>query len=578
MSTHVLFFVLSISIFFYNIYLPKHINMIKEKNKTDGEVFWFLHISDLHISHQSEIKERRKLIRFKKLVKRIIPKLKPKFVIASGDITHALTRLRANQVLYEWESYSNTLKKEGYFNSTFWMDTKGNHDVFNDDKNYFHHHLSCKDQLKSRRVFSNIYQVKSMKYKVIGIDSTPKEKFTRLLSMFGHLDQNDLKEIEKELSGDQNVTIVYSHYPITFIKKETTTSGLSLNQLFEKYHVSAYLCGHIHNVYGFGNEAQVIQKEGYMELEVADFGLNNIIRIGAFDQNRLSFVDFNPFIKKTVILITNPKDSRYLTPFENDMLNTDSIRFLVINSSKIEKISIKIDGKILENKVEKFNENLYKMKWNPQDYKESLHELEISVTEENNITTETRQMFSLDGSVSITKTSMIPRILFQVEWTKVLIIEFFILHFYIIYLIYYRVIQLSDQKRLNLLIVCIYILFGPLLLIEVKDNIFGFIFSWGIITNEFNFSIWRADPYFGYFIFFEIFTLLPYVLINEKYHRVNLIYMLWRIYASYKYFSLYSLSRAGMIFGLFSPIGPLFLILFIIIDLVKIFCPIRKLK
>lgn len=571
MSTHVfVYLTISLSLLIFHFHIPTQSNSQKDLfQKEENEIFWFVHISDLHISHQKELKERRKLIRFKKLVKTYIPFFRPKFVIASGDITHALTHLRSNQVLYEWESYSNVLKNNNYYNSTFWMDTKGNHDVFNDQVCHFNDHLSSGNELKNKRVYSKTYKVNHMKYKVIAIDSTPRSKFMRLLSMFGELNQSDLDEIEDELNGDQDVTIMFTHYPSRFIHKYKSTSGLSLYDLLKKYNVQAFLCGHIHNVYGYGNEAQIIQNEGNLELEVADFGSNNIMRLVAFDKNRLSFVDFNPFLNQTVILITNPKDSRFLITTEYDMLNTKYIRFLVFSFEKIHNIQVSIDGKIQYEKIKEIEPNLYAMKWNPNLYSEGFHEIQVHVTNHQKEITTKSQTFSLDGSILITWSSMIPRFLLQVEWTQVLIIEFFLLHLYIIHLIYFNKIHLSMDKRKELLIISIYMIIGPWLIYEVKDHIFGLAFPWGIITNESNFYPWRAETYFGYFIFFEIFTFIPYVIFSEKYPKFTFFYMLWRFYASFKYFSLYSLSLNGKILGMLSPIGPLFFVLIFLYSIFK---------
>lgn len=89
-------------------------------------LFWFVHITDIHIQHT--VKERSES--FSRFCQETLPTISPEFVIASGDITHGQMRIgRSKQIASEWETYWNTLEKLNLNKPNFWLDTPGNHDA-----------------------------------------------------------------------------------------------------------------------------------------------------------------------------------------------------------------------------------------------------------------------------------------------------------------------------------------------------------------------------------------------------------------------------------------------------------------
>lgn len=62
-----------------------------------------------------------------------IDSIKPKIVLASGDLTDAKDRfvISSNQYEEEWQTYENVLKSTGVLDKTKWVDIRGNHDNFN---------------------------------------------------------------------------------------------------------------------------------------------------------------------------------------------------------------------------------------------------------------------------------------------------------------------------------------------------------------------------------------------------------------------------------------------------------------
>jgi hypothetical protein len=88
-----------------------------------------------------------------------------------------------------------------------------------------------------------------------------------------------------------------------------------------------------------------------LELVLKDFVNNNIYRILAIDNDILSFIDakLNEF---PIILVTNPKDSRFLSEYEPfyRILTSTHIRMFIFSPNIINNIKIFIDNKMLNSK------------------------------------------------------------------------------------------------------------------------------------------------------------------------------------------------------------------------------------
>lgn len=119
-----------------------------------------------------------------------------------------------------------------------------------------------------------------------------------------------------------------------------------------------------------GDQLQTYQPTHYLELELADMKVNAIYRILAIDHDLVSFTDvelplheiplktpppsapgFSILPEKIafppVILITNPKDSRYLMKYHEPVhriKESSHIRLLIWSDHDIEEIEIFLDG------------------------------------------------------------------------------------------------------------------------------------------------------------------------------------------------------------------------------------------
>ncbi|KAJ5079353.1 helicase related [Anaeramoeba ignava] len=129
-----------ILIFFLSFYSPSFQtrNSIKQSNKykndnyeitnaTDG-IFWFVQVTDTHLSKFKEEREQN----FERLLGHFVEIINPKIVIHSGDITDGLSTdsigLKSSPQKQEWTDYQDILTSHSMFNHTFWVDVVGNHD------------------------------------------------------------------------------------------------------------------------------------------------------------------------------------------------------------------------------------------------------------------------------------------------------------------------------------------------------------------------------------------------------------------------------------------------------------------
>ena len=143
-----------VSYFVYNyvllpISMPDLEQMQREVEKVEGtwrdeELFWFIQITDLHISKYvyPDIKDD-----LREFFTTTLDTIKPKVMIASGDLTDAKDSdgVDSFQQKEEWDTYKNLLLDYAVSSKTVYLDIRGNHDTFDvtshkDPHNYFLSH------------------------------------------------------------------------------------------------------------------------------------------------------------------------------------------------------------------------------------------------------------------------------------------------------------------------------------------------------------------------------------------------------------------------------------------------------
>lgn len=169
-------------------------------------------------------------------------------------------------------------------------------------------------------------------------------------NLFGHPTDQLLKDLDLELSqwdsqSAKPVTkISFGHFPLSF--SAPSGSGRTLEDVFLKHSISAYLCGHLHTKFGknlkryhhLSNHFSSLQNffqfnihqssfestvncslealriQEFWEWEMGDWRKNRLFRILAIDKGHVSYVDvdFKSETRQAIILPTFPLDSRFM--------------------------------------------------------------------------------------------------------------------------------------------------------------------------------------------------------------------------------------------------------------------------
>uniref|UniRef100_A0A1B6D3N4 Uncharacterized protein n=2 Tax=Clastoptera arizonana TaxID=38151 RepID=A0A1B6D3N4_9HEMI len=368
-----------------------------------NQLFWFVQISDIHISI---FYDKSRISEFSEFCEKTIGAIKPYVVLASGDLTDAKTRdsLGSKQYEDEWKIYKNTLDKCKVVEKTLWLDVRGNHDNFNvpgreSKENYFRNY-SIQGHLNSRSYVHQISGPSGELYSFIALDACLEPGPRRPFNFIGVLTQNEIehvnlliKEIEKSRS---NYTIWFGHYPTSCIlapgEGVRKFMGLHKNGL-------AYVCGHLHTLLGTAPHLYTLQQNGLLELELADWKDNRKYRIMAIDHGLFSFVDVDHG-KWPVAVITNPKHALFKMPEReplNAMKSSSHIRVLAFSTAEVVNVSVKLDEGQWQICSHVYGP-LYVVPWNPEEFFEKIHHINVHVIDSYGRETYLEQPFALDAS------------------------------------------------------------------------------------------------------------------------------------------------------------------------------------
>lgn len=195
-----------------------------------------------------------------------------------------------------------------------------------------------------------VSQTKERKHLFVGFDSTMSTGLRGPTNLFGHPTDQLLKDLDLKLSewdsqSEKPVTkISFGHFPLSF--SAPSISGRTLEDVFLKHSISAYLCGHLHTGFGvnlkrhhqLSGHFSPLQKkiqfnihqrsfestvncsmgdtpiQDFWEWEMGDWRKSRAFRILAIDRGHVSYVDidFKSGTKPAIILPTFPLDSRFM--------------------------------------------------------------------------------------------------------------------------------------------------------------------------------------------------------------------------------------------------------------------------
>lgn len=236
-----------------------------------------------------------------------------------------------------------------------------------------------------------------------------------------------------------------------------------------------------------------------------------MFRIIAIDHDLISFTD-EVQNNWPYILITNPKDARYLSsnePYERMELSTH-IHLLIFSIYPIQEIIVEIDNQLIYEKTihnYDINNPFYAIPCKSKEYLNGLHQITVKVIDIHNKIKSTDHYFSLNGQTRpfdnyFSQWILIGPIQQILIWAFV-IIDIFIFFWLILlknsppdsknqqnstidklkYFFFYRCYMLRQNSVIYYILLVFWgsVLFIPWFVGEISPNHFGCVFLWGII-------------------------------------------------------------------------------------------------
>eukprot|EP00092_Neocalanus_flemingeri_P032136 GFUD01034927.1.p1 GENE.GFUD01034927.1~~GFUD01034927.1.p1 ORF type:complete len:629 (-),score=170.63 GFUD01034927.1:311-2197(-) len=501
-----------VSYFVYNyIVLPISVPELDKFRQSSGQVqgswnekelFWFIQITDLHISKYvyPDIKDD-----LKEFFTTTLDTVKPKVVIASGDLTDAKDAdgVDSFQQKEEWDTYKSLLDEHNVSSKTVYLDIRGNHDTFDvtsykDPHNYFLSHSKSGPAHLSSYITTLHSGGKTFSF--IALDATLNPGPKKVFNFFGYLSDSQLETLGqlKATAEKSDYQIYFGHFPSSCIVSSTPVMEMMSGGL-------VYLSGHLHTLGGLAPQLYTLHHTGTPELELGDWKENRRYRIVAVDNGMMSFTD-QQHGSWPAVIITNPKRSDFIAPqveqVEN-ILASKAIRVLAFSPNEISKVRVKINKEDWVD-CEEALENVFTTPWDPSDYVGTENVIRVEVIDGFGDSKEIAQKFVVDtNSIQQLKYSLYARLILMSEPHSVLQFCWFSSFLLCISpLLLARYLpsklealtgqfcaqQLKMFARHSFLFnmytsTCLYVTFGPWHVGEILSGHVGFIFPWATIVR-----------------------------------------------------------------------------------------------
>lgn len=399
----------------------------------------FVQVSDTHLAPRDHPEWVEK---FRKIMMEDMAAINPTFVLHTGDMVEAKEPLptpflHAEQLESEWKLYAEIVNKSGWFDPTRYIDMRGNHDSASvpsrhSKQNLFNEYgvsasIMIDDgvlgAVNPRPVRHSVAgaadgRVTTTQLRFIVLDLAPSPGLSLPYNTQGMLSDEHAVVFDQLLAASPSgasvvrsqdsvderyeVLLVASHYPTMFMREHTFAD------IMESHSVSAYLTGHYHQPHMW---SRVGRQGGVLQLEVDDVFESSAYRLLAVDHGMMNFAD-TTIDSWPLVLVTNPKDARFLMEVEpNDLTHLSThIRVLAFSPAGVNgsDINVTVSGESVPlcGSMEAVDDypGLFTCPWNPMHFAPSgargggTFTMRVTVTDGEGRTATTEHPFSVDGT------------------------------------------------------------------------------------------------------------------------------------------------------------------------------------
>ncbi|MFH1436036.1 MAG: metallophosphoesterase [Pseudomonadota bacterium] len=265
-----------------------------------SKVFWFVHVSDLHIDTLFSGTEESFL---EWVVTDCFDVVEPEFVVATGDLTDSTIGIVYGQgpLEEEWDMYRNIIDTAGMAPGVYY-DIIGNHDAYGDEGASFYLSRSVTGQDQGTTQPHWWLELPFGTYHFLGIATTCND-WVQWPSDNTNITSEEFDEIHAnlEMDTDSRLTIAMGHHNYT-----TAAGGVRVDDLFAAYDVPLYIHGHEHE-YGIrlSNRNVVMGRVSSLGQTVDE---QNVC-FWAVDSDCISHTCFSAAAPWPVVIITAPVDA-----------------------------------------------------------------------------------------------------------------------------------------------------------------------------------------------------------------------------------------------------------------------------
>jgi len=322
-----------------------------------ANLFWFMHVSDLHIGASSiEDPKQKATPHTKKALEELVEVLSPSFVMATGDLTDGSAGVvpTAGQQQDEWDLYRKLYQDDG-MTADFFFDVPGNHDAYGESGGLGYFIANSLQGTATGKTYSSwSVQVPEGEVLFFGLNSagTGAGVFT---NPPGEFPEDTLEHFESTLKAHPNARLVVAgaHHPLS------GSSGADrMVEAFKSMGGGFYLHGHVHSYEEYlDGEGQVVVNQ----INSLGKGDTNNVGVVAYDHNALVYRATGiekpwPFVSITAPVAARLRDgdeSPYAYAVCKDRKD-NPVRALVFSDSPITIVSVRVgDGPtILMNRSE----------------------------------------------------------------------------------------------------------------------------------------------------------------------------------------------------------------------------------